>query len=595
MEKEKLFMNSNSPTPLSYGGSSSSPPNWQQSSSGMDVQLGELNCTPEQLPSCFLNLNWEGSMDQSVPFESALSSIVSSPAASNAAVPVESVVIRELIGRLGSICNSGEISPRSQTMGATSHASYIGGNNSTNTSCYSTPLNSPPKLNLSTMDHQARGNLPVPGGSIAGRPSLAPFSADPGFAERAAKFSCFGNGSYGSLTSQFGFPETEFPYRSSQPRMESGKLSRVSSSQSLKAGSQTGISENREMALQEGLEAEMRSASASDKKFNRLSRSSSPENAEFRIAREESSASYQITRGELKGPNEVNARKRKAAPKGKPKELPSTSSAKDAKATEDDDSSTKRCKPEEAAGAGKNAIKPKAEQNSNGVEDCDQKKGKENNSKPPEPPKQDYIHVRARRGQATDSHSLAERVRREKISERMKFLQDLVPGCNKVTGKAVMLDEIINYVQSLQRQVEFLSMKLATVNPRLDFNVESLLSKDVLHSRGPLAHTVHPLDSSASSFSFMHQTQPGPLQSIGSNGPLDAHFSLNPLDATLRRALSMQLPTGDGYGDASQLANVWDDDLQSVVEMGFGQNQETAFPLQSFHGSVPTSHMKIEL
>lgn len=27
-----------------------------------------------------------------------------------------------------------------------------------------------------------------------------------------------------------------------------------------------------------------------------------------------------------------------------------------------------------------------------------------------EPPKHDYIHVRARRGQATDSHSLAERV-----------------------------------------------------------------------------------------------------------------------------------------------------------------------------------------
>lgn len=35
-------------------------------------------------------------------------------------------------------------------------------------------------------------------------------------------------------------------------------------------------------------------------------------------------------------------------------------------------------------------------------------KPSEQNSKP-EPPK-DYIHVRARRGQATDSHSLAERV-----------------------------------------------------------------------------------------------------------------------------------------------------------------------------------------
>ncbi|KAL7176313.1 hypothetical protein ACSBR2_029790 [Camellia fascicularis] len=57
----------------------------------------------------------------------------------------------------------------------------------------------------------------------------------------------------------------------------------------------------------------------------------------------------------------------------------------------------------------------------------------EKHTKPSEQPnKQDYIHVRARRGQATDSHSLAERARREKIGERMKILQDLVPGCNKV-------------------------------------------------------------------------------------------------------------------------------------------------------------------
>ncbi|KAK7330423.1 hypothetical protein VNO77_24617 [Canavalia gladiata] len=97
------------------------------------------------------------------------------------------------------------------------------------------------------------------------------------------------------------------------------------------------------------------------------------------------------------------------------------------------------------------------------------------------PPKQDYIHVRARRGQATDSHSLAERARREKISERMKILQDLVPGCNKVTGKALVLDEIINYIQSLQRQVEFLSMKLEAVNSRLNMGptVECFPSKDV--------------------------------------------------------------------------------------------------------------------
>nr|WKV22680.1 bHLH12 [Bupleurum chinense] len=89
-----------------------------------------------------------------------------------------------------------------------------------------------------------------------------------------------------------------------------------------------------------------------------------------------------------------------------------------------------------------------------------------------------YVHVRARRGQATDSHSLAERARREKINARMKLLQELVPGCNKISGTAMVLDEIINHVQSLQRQVEFLSMRLAAVNPRVDINLDGLFTSD---------------------------------------------------------------------------------------------------------------------
>ncbi|KAL6540469.1 hypothetical protein OROMI_024352 [Orobanche minor] len=89
-----------------------------------------------------------------------------------------------------------------------------------------------------------------------------------------------------------------------------------------------------------------------------------------------------------------------------------------------------------------------------------------------------YVHVRARRGQATDSHSLAERARREKINARMKLLQELVPGCNKISGTALVLDEIINHVQALQRQVEFLSMRLAAVNPRVDCNLDALLAAE---------------------------------------------------------------------------------------------------------------------
>ncbi|XP_058078717.1 bHLH transcription factor RHL1-like isoform X2 [Magnolia sinica] len=65
--------------------------------------------------------------------------------------------------------------------------------------------------------------------------------------------------------------------------------------------------------------------------------------------------------------------------------------------------------------------------------------------------------VRARRGQATDPHSIAERLRREKIAERMKSLQELVPNSNKM-DKASMLDDITDYVKFLQLQVKVLSM-----------------------------------------------------------------------------------------------------------------------------------------
>ncbi|XP_024020293.1 transcription factor BEE 1 isoform X1 [Morus notabilis] len=100
------------------------------------------------------------------------------------------------------------------------------------------------------------------------------------------------------------------------------------------------------------------------------------------------------------------------------------------------------------------------------------KRVKSNDKEDQEKPKE-VVHVRARRGQATDSHSLAERVRRGKINERLRCLQDIVPGCYKTMGMAVMLDEIINYVQSLQNQVEFLSMKLTAASTYYDFNSET--------------------------------------------------------------------------------------------------------------------------
>lgn len=59
-------------------------------------------------------------------------------------------------------------------------------------------------------------------------------------------------------------------------------------------------------------------------------------------------------------------------------------------------------------------VKSNKSESEKGEKEISSGKPAEQGGKPPPPPsepsKQDYIHVRARRGQATDSHSLAERV-----------------------------------------------------------------------------------------------------------------------------------------------------------------------------------------
>lgn len=69
--------------------------------------------------------------------------------------------------------------------------------------------------------------------------------------------------------------------------------------------------------------------------------------------------------------------------------------------------------------------------------------------------------IRAKRGCATHPRSIAERVRRTKISERMRKLQDLVPNMDKQTNTADMLDLAVDYIKDLQTQVKGLSANRA--------------------------------------------------------------------------------------------------------------------------------------
>ncbi|KAM0978267.1 hypothetical protein ACFX13_014510 [Malus domestica] len=65
--------------------------------------------------------------------------------------------------------------------------------------------------------------------------------------------------------------------------------------------------------------------------------------------------------------------------------------------------------------------------------------------------------VRAKRGCATHPRSIAERVRRTRISERMRKLQELVPNMDKQTNTADMLDLAVDYIKDLQKQFKTLS------------------------------------------------------------------------------------------------------------------------------------------
>ncbi|KAK9142979.1 hypothetical protein Syun_012379 [Stephania yunnanensis] len=64
--------------------------------------------------------------------------------------------------------------------------------------------------------------------------------------------------------------------------------------------------------------------------------------------------------------------------------------------------------------------------------------------------------VSTKRSRAAAIHNQSERKRRDKINQKMKTLQKLVPNSSK-TDKASMLDEVIEYIKQLQAQVQMMN------------------------------------------------------------------------------------------------------------------------------------------
>ncbi|XP_057448025.1 transcription factor bHLH49 isoform X2 [Lotus japonicus] len=368
--------------------------------------------------------------------------------------------------------------------------------------------------------------------------TLSQFPSDSGFIERAARFSCFSGGNFGPMANSYEIPHPTGLYAGHGLQSAAGGQSQECELNVLEASKAVSPSvehlatkgspykndqrsESHGVSQDEGKQPLGRPANDSD-------RAESSDDDGGGGGGQDDSPMLEGTSEEPSGKG-LNSKKRKRIGQDADNDKANGASELHSEGAKDNSESQQKADKQTTSAAkasGKNA---------------------KHGSQASDPAKEEYIHVRARRGQATNSHSLAERVRREKISERMKFLQDLVPGCSKVTGKAVMLDEIINYVQSLQRQVEFLSMKLATVNPRLDFNIEGLLAKDILHQRpGPSSGLGFPLEMSMA-FPSLHPSQPGLVQSIIPN--------MGNSSDILRRAIHPQLaaPLSGGFKEPNQV------------------------------------------
>ncbi|KAL3538355.1 hypothetical protein ACH5RR_001721 [Cinchona calisaya] len=74
----------------------------------------------------------------------------------------------------------------------------------------------------------------------------------------------------------------------------------------------------------------------------------------------------------------------------------------------------------------------------------------------------------SKRSRAAEVHNLSERRRRDRINEKMRALQELIPNCNKA-DKASMLDEAIEYLKTLQLQVQMMSMGAGLCIPPMMF------------------------------------------------------------------------------------------------------------------------------
>ncbi|CAJ2639561.1 unnamed protein product [Trifolium pratense] len=186
----------------------------------------------------------------------------------------------------------------------------------------------------------------------------------------------------------------------------------------------------------------------------------------------------------------------------------------------------------------------------------------------------------ARRNRAAEVHNLSERRRRDRINEKMKALQQLIPHSSK-TDKASMLEEAIDYLKSLQLQLQVMWMG-SGMQPMMLPGFQQYMSQMSMGMTTPSFPPIQnpmqvprmPLDPSVSS----PQT---PNQTLMCQNPLLGAFNYQ--NQIQNPALSEQYARYMGYHlmqNASQPMNMYRYGPQTV------QNSQTMIPTSNSSGPM---------
>ncbi|XP_068653943.1 transcription factor PIF7-like [Aristolochia californica] len=165
-----------------------------------------------------------------------------------------------------------------------------------------------------------------------------------------------------------------------------------------------------------------------------------------------------------------------------------------------------------------------------------------------------------RRSRAAATHNQSERRRRDRINQKMKALQKLIPNSSK-TDKASILDEVIEYLKQLQAQLQLMSAR-SMPQLMMPLGMQQHLQMSILARLGmgmgmgmgmtpaappAIPHILHPTSPASAPFlspPFLfppllptHSTPP-PKNDQGTNPPIP---SADPYSAFVAQSMNMDL------------------------------------------------------